>query len=287
MSSAALWVHRDRSQAVDIAKQAVAFLEHLGHTVRTPPEEAELLGLPVVCDEDDVVDTDVALAVAVGGDGTMLRAVRRAVTFDVPVLGINVGQLGYLTEVDPAHWEEALVRFLRGDHEIEPRMLLAVTLHTPSTPELDGRTELVLNEAVVEKVSSTHTIRLGVALDGVDFTSYVADGVIVATPTGSTAYAFSARGPIVDPRHRAVQLTPVSPHMLFDRTLVLDPATTVRLGVEGDRPAALALDGRLGVTLMPGDAIICTAATQPARFVTFGERKFHRILKAKFGLNDR
>ena len=153
----------------------------------------------------------------------MLRAVNGAALHDVPVLGLNVGHLGYLTEVEPAWWEEALLRWTTGDYALEPRMLLAVEVSSPSAPDLDGRVELVLNEAVVEKASTTHSIRLGVSLDGVHFTSYVADGLIVATPTGSTAYAFSARGPIVDPRYRAVQLTPVSPHMLFDRTLVLDP----------------------------------------------------------------
>jgi NAD+ kinase len=287
MAGVGLYVHSGRAEAIELAKQVASWLTDRGYEVRLPSGDAELVGLPHAAAAEDGLTDGLELVVSIGGDGTMLRAVNGAALHDVPVLGLNVGHLGYLTEVEPDWWEEALLRWTTGDYALEPRMLLAVEVSSPSAPELDGRVELVLNEAVVEKASTTHSIRLGVSLDGVHFTSYVADGLIVATPTGSTAYAFSARGPIVDPRYRAVQLTPVSPHMLFDRTLVLDPSTTVRLDVGGDRPAAVAFDGRLGVLLQPGDAIICRAADVPARFVTFGEHNFHRVLRAKFGLNER
>jgi len=109
----------------------------------------------------------------------------------------------------------------------------------------------------------------------------------VATPTGSTAYSLSARGPIVSPRHKALVVTPVSPHMLFDRSLVLDPSEAVRLDVLGHRPATLSVDGRLWETLTEGDAVVIAPAGESARLITFGGRRFHRILKAKFGLTDR
>ena len=128
---------------------------------------------------------------------------------------------------------------------------------------------------------------MAVHLDGAPFTTYAADGLIVATPTGSTAYSMSVRGPIVSPKHRALLLTPVSPHMLFDRSLVLDPDEDVAIEVIGDRDAALSIDGRPVGVLVPGATVTCRAADQVARFVRFGERSFHRILKAKFGLSDR
>lgn len=109
----------------------------------------------------------------------------------------------------------------------------------------------------------------------------------MATPTGSTAYSFSARGPIVAPMHRCLVLTPVSPHMLFDRTLVLDPHSTLHLEVIGHRPATVSADGRNLGTLRPGDALTCTASPRTARLVTFGEHDFLGILKSKFGLSDR
>jgi NAD+ kinase len=203
----------------------------------------------------------------------------------VPVIGVNVGQLGYLTEVEPAGLRMALKRFLAGSYEVEERMLLDVAVEGAEGEAAPSH--LALNEAVLEKTPMGHTVRLGVSVDGETFTPYAADGLIVATPTGSTAYAFSARGPIVEPTHRCLLLTPVSPHMLFDRSLVLAPTATVRLEVLGDRAATLSVDGSNLGTLRPGDAIRCTAGPGSARFVTFGPRDFLHILKTKFGLSDR
>ncbi len=144
-----------------------------------------------------------------------------------------------------------------------------------------------LNEAVVEKQEAGHTVRLLVRIDGATFTSYAADGLIIATPTGSTAYSLSARGPVVSPKHRALLLTPVSPHMLFDRSLVLDPDEQVEIEVIGDRPATLSIDGQSAATLAEGDTVVVHASASVARFVRYGERRFHQILKTKFGLSDR
>jgi len=144
-----------------------------------------------------------------------------------------------------------------------------------------------LNEAVLEKLHTGRLARLEVEINGTFFTTYAADGVIVATPTGSTAYSFSARGPIVSPRMRCLLLTPVSPHMLFDRSLVLDAEESVRFVVSDDRAVTLTADGLERGELAAGDTVTCTAAPLPARIVTFGRRDFHQILKAKFGLADR
>jgi NAD+ kinase len=144
-----------------------------------------------------------------------------------------------------------------------------------------------LNEAVLERVQNGRLARLDVIIHAEFFTTYAADGVIVSTPTGSTAYSFSARGPIVSPHQRCLLLTPVSPHMLFDRSLVLDVDEEVRFVVIDERSAVLTLDGRVLGTLEAGDAVSCTAASQPARIVTFGRRNFHQILKTKFRLPDR
>jgi NAD+ kinase len=148
-------------------------------------------------------------------------------------------------------------------------------------------THEALNEIVIEKAASGHTVRLLLDVTGVPFTSYAADGLIIATPTGSTAYSLSARGPIVSPRHRALLVTPVSPHMLFDRTLVLAPDEDVNITISGHRSAVLAVDGRHTAALEEGDTVHCAAATTVARLVQFGRRDFHQILKAKFGLSDR
>jgi NAD+ kinase len=198
----------------------------------------------------------------------------------VPVLAVNAGQLGYLTVVEPDELEGALDQWRAGSYELEERMLLEVL--APG-----GVRRLALNEAVVEKRETSHTVRLEVAIAGSPFTTYVADGLIVATPTGSTAYSMSVRGPIVSPTHRAVLLTPVAPHLLFDRSLVLDPDEDVAITLRGHRPGQLSVDGNRAALLEAGDTVACRAASETVRLVRFGRRHFHQLLKAKFGLNDR
>jgi NAD+ kinase len=285
VSTFVLVVHRDRPEAAVLARRTAASLAAAGHDVRLERTNARAVGLATLGYGRAEALAGADVAVSLGGDGTMLHTVALAAPFDVPVVGVNLGQLGYLTEVDPDGLDDALRRFLSGDHRIEERMLLSVVVERADGGP--GTRELALNEAVLEKTVSGHTVRLGVTLDGDFFTTYATDGLIVATPTGSTAYAFSARGPILAPTHRAILLTPVSPHMLFDRSLVLGPDTEVRVTVESPRPAALTVDGRMEGELAMGDAVVCRAAPEVARLVTFGGRDFHRTLKAKFGLNDR
>ncbi len=260
MSAVGLFVHRGRPDAVALGRTVATWLAERGHQLVLDDSERDVLGDVDHLRPDEVAS--VALVVAIGGDGTVLRAARWSVAADADLLGINLGELGYLAEVEPATWHEALAGYFDGHHRIEERMLVAAAI--------DGREPLPagLNEVVVEKQALGRTVRLGVSIDGTYFTSYVADGLIVATATGSTAYSLSARGPIVAPAHRALVLTPVSPHSLFDR-------------------AAISVDGAGYGLVAVGDAVTITAADVPARFVTFGRRNFHQILKAKFGLSDR
>ena len=285
MSAVVVVLNPMRAEAVEAAERACRWLVGHGHEPRLPVEDARAAGLASHGADDGALGEGAVLAVSLGGDGTMLRTVSLVAEAEVPVIGVNLGQLGYLTEVEPAGLEAALERFFAGQHRIEERMLLAVRVQRRG--EAPGRRSLALNEAVLEKTLSGHTVRLDVAIDGEPFTPYETDGLIVATPTGSTAYAFSARGPIVAPTHRALLLTPVSPHLLFDRTLVLEPGTEVRMGVAGHRPAALSVDGRPEGTLGHGDVVVCRAAEERLRLVTLAPRDFPQILKAKFRLPDR
>jgi NAD+ kinase len=284
VATVAFVLHHAREQAVELARTAAAWLLERSHAVRLAELDAAIAGLPELACPEDRLGDGLDLAVSLGGDGTMLRTVDLVAGHGVPILGVNVGQLGYLTEVEPAEMLDALEAVLAGRHRIEERMLLDVAVDRGR-----GGTEhyLAFNEAVLEKTPMGHTVRLGVQVDDEFFTTYAADGLIVATPTGSTAYAFSARGPIVAPTHRAMLLTPVSPHMLFDRTLVLEPHDRLTLSVRGHRPATLSVDGRTLGELAEGDSLTCTAAPVSARLVRFGPRDFLQILKTKFGLNDR
>jgi len=286
VASVALVVHRLRPEAVRVAQSAATWLREHGHDVRMAPEEADELDLRDCACDPEKLAAGLDLAVSLGGDGTMLRTVELVAHEGVPVLGVNVGRLGYLTELDPAQLPEALERFMSGAYDLEERMMLSVQVDAPSG-SLPSATLLALNEAVIEKAGAGHTIHAAVSINGTFFTTYAADGLIVATPTGSTAYAFSVRGPIVSPRQRALIVTPVSAHMLFDRSLVLDESETVRIELIDDRPAILTVDGRELGTMRRGDAITCASAPYAARFVTFERRDFFKIVKTKFGLSDR
>ncbi|MBW3669041.1 MAG: NAD(+)/NADH kinase [Actinobacteria bacterium] len=279
MAAVVIVPHQVRPEAADLARQAIGWLDGWGHEVRIPDEDADATGL----DDWRVPVSKLAdgadLAIALGGDGTMLRTVDLVCGADVPVLGVNVGQLGYLTAIEPAALRDALERFFAGHYSVEQRMTLAV--------DVGGVSRMALNEAVLEKTLSGHTVRLAMSINDGPFLTTAADGLIVCTPTGSTAYNFSARGPIVSPRLRGLVVTPVSPHALFDRSLVLDDDEWVRLEVLDGRPAALVVDGRSFGILEPGDSVVCRAGVHDARFVTFDGRDFHQILKTKFSLADR
>lgn len=282
MSSFGLFMHRDRGS--DLAIDAIDWLASRGHEVRLSNDQATALGRDELGVPEAQLSVGLDLMVSLGGDGTMLRAVDLAAADEVPVLGINLGRLGYLTEVEPAGLRMALKRFLAGSYSIEERLRLDVVVERVGA---EPERLTALNEAVIEKSEMGHTVRLDVELDGLPFTSYVSDGLILATPTGSTAYAFSVRGPIIDPRHRAVLMSPVAAHMLFDRSLVLQPDCQVRVTVSGDRTAGVSVDGRAGGSLAPGDSVVCTGSARPARLVTFGHHDFHAVLRSKFGLSER
>lgn len=277
--------HHQRPEAVTLAEEACSWLGARGHRTWMTPEDAHVLGLEHLAAELRPGAADLVLSI--GGDGTILRTFQLLDGAQSPVIGVNVGMLGYLTEVEPPMMPAALERFVAGDFEIEQRMMLAVSVDRVGDDGGQATTWRSLNEAVLEKHESGHTVRLQVGIEGAPFTTYAADGLIIATPTGSTAYSLSARGPIVSPTHRAMVLTPVSPHMLFDRSLVLDPDQAVEVEVLGHRPVDLAVDGRKVASLVEGDTVRCLAAAEAAMFVRFGRRRFHQILKAKFGLADR
>ncbi len=291
MTDVLIVAHHLRSEAGALARAAADWLHEHGHRAFMPPGDAKALGL------DDLArapsERPPELAISLGGDGTVLRTVQLLDGAPVPLLAVNVGLLGYLAELDPPglvpaleHWFSAGADGRRDvDVEIDERMMLDAVVHVRATG--DEQRFRALNEGVVEKHESGHMVRLVVGIDGATFTSYAADGLIVATPTGSTAYSLSAHGPVISPRHRAILLTPVSPHMLFDRSLVLDPDEEVRVEVAGQRPVRLAIDGRPVATLAEGDTVSFRPSAAVARFVRFGRRRFHQILKAKFGLSDR
>jgi NAD+ kinase len=235
-------------------------------------EEIDQAGGAVV--EDPETHPDMVLAV--GGDGTMLGAVQHAVSWDVPVLGFNLGTLGFLTEAEPDDLTDVVKRLTSGDFEVESRLTVAASIR--------GVRAVGVNDVVVEKIDSTRLVSLSVVIDGTEFATYRADGLIIATPTGSTAYSFSAGGPVVDPHVDALVLTPVASHSLFDRPLVLPADAKIDVTVRRDRLVRVNVDktdlGQMG----EGETVEIVRGERSARFVTFRSATFPGLVRKKFGL---
>ena len=274
--------HTSRREATTLAKDTSRWLRDQGHDARFLGSEAVN---PWPDANHQLVD-GVDLAVSLGGDGTMLRTVDLVGPAGIPVLGVNLGHLGYLTTVEPEDLCCALARFLAGDYGVEARLTLDITVSHATTGVVRLR-HTALNDVVLTRPTGVHTVHAALTVGGAPFLTFAADSLIVASPTGSTAYNLSARGPIASPRTRVQIVTPVAPHMLFDRSLVLPAAEVIGLSVTDHHPAELVVDGWPVGTLEVGEVLHCTGGQRDALFVTFGDRDFHRILKQKFNLADR
>jgi NAD+ kinase len=287
-------VHPERPDALALADDTANWLQGLGHQTRilrfSGPDRVAEAGA-----EADLGSIDLAgsiVAVSLGGDGTFLRVVRLAATADVPVLGVNFGRLGYLPDLGPDQVRQALTTIFEGKATIESRCALEVAISdgsfaSPDRSEGSGVPALLaLNEVVIQKIAFGHTVRLASTIDGETALTYSADGLIVATPTGSTAYNLSAGGPILAPTLRAMVVTPVAPHFSLDRSLVLTDQQEVEIAVAPDRAAALVIDGTDVGRLQPGATVRCAVAERPVRVVRNEPQTFGGILRFRL-LADR
>jgi NAD+ kinase len=257
------------------------------------------------------------LVVTIGGDGTFLRGVRVAVAADCPVMGVNVGRVGFLTDVRPEDVGTALDLVCAGAVRIDDRLTLTMRasrplsippgldslLHygrgpmLPPPPVRDGSAETVgwgvaldvtaVNDVVLEKLARDRQASMGVYLGSRLFATYSADALVVASPTGSTAYSFAAGGPVVSPYLDAVIFTPVAPHMIFDRSIVISAREVVGVRVlDGSSQVAVSVDGQLRGVLDPGDWVGVYAASKRARLLRFNPDDFYDRLRGRFSLAD-
>ncbi|MEA2521395.1 MAG: kinase [Actinomycetota bacterium] len=268
-------VHERRPAAVAEAAALQAELVADGLTATRLPGDED--GTRVAAGAFDLV-------VSIGGDGTFLRAAHVAAAAACPVLGVKVGRLGFLTEVEPSEARTIIEGALAGRSRIEER--LAVTAGPAEGNAFEA--QWALNEIMVEKRARHRLIRLDVRVDGDYVTTFSADGVIAATPTGRTAYSFSARGPIVNPSVRCLVLTPVAAHMVFDRSFVLGADQVVTIEVVGEEPGLLSADGRESIELPVGSRLTIKVADQPSLFVRRDPApKFLTRVREKFDLPGR
>jgi len=231
--------------------------------------------------------SDSEALVVLGGDGTFLRAARALAKVDVPVLGVNSGRIGFLSKVEPETLEQTLQNLLDENFEIEPRMMLETVLsraaHADSSAA-SGRFA-ALNDAAIVRGAEARVLHLEVAVDGSHLATYVADGVIVATPTGSTAYSFSAGGPILDPTARNLVVTPVAAYLSSIRSVVVGAQHVVRVSLVDGAPGIVSIDGRDDYPIEVGDSVEVRAMDRPMRFIEPpGALPFWDLLRQKAAL---
>jgi len=205
--------------------------------------------------------------VVLGGDGTFLRAARAVIVDDVPLLGINVGKVGFLSKVEAGELERVLGQLIAGEYAIEPRMALEgrILRSDGATPE-SGRL-LALNDVVVARGSLARVVRLEVSIDASHLATFIADGLVVASPTGSTGYSFSAGGPILDPTARNLVVTPIAGYLTTLRSVVVDPSVVVSCRVLDAHEALVSIDGREDLPIAVGDVVEVRAIERPVRLV--------------------
>ncbi|WP_256107059.1 NAD kinase [Streptomyces sp. ODS05-4] len=283
-----LLAHTGRPAAVRSAELVALGLLRSGLDVRVLAAEAADLPLPdtpavqIVPEVSPDVLDGCELLIVLGGDGTLLRGAEFARASGVPMLGVNLGRVGFLAEAERDDLDQVVDRVVTRAYEVEERMTLDVTVHD------DGQvmhTDWALNEAAVQKVSPERMLEVVVAIDGRPVTGFGCDGVICATPTGSTAYAFSAGGPVVWPEVEALLMVPIGAHALFAKPLVTTPDSVLAVEVEPHTPdGVLWCDGRRTAELPAGARVEVRRGAVPVRLARLHHASFTDRLVAKFAL---
>ena len=270
----AFMVNRDKPLATRLVPGLVRWLRAFGHVPLLSTGTAKLLRVTAECSPAARLAERADLVVACGGDGTLLRAARLVGSRDVPIMGVNLGALGFLTEFSADEAQAGIEDFCRGTHTEERRMVLACRHGRKSA--------FALNDIAVNMGPANRAIELVACSGGVLVTRFVGDGVVVATPTGSTAYSLAAGGPVVYPTMQAILLTPLSPHALASRPMILPPDAKVELELsKRSDSAVLNLDGQERWTMRPGRPLHISRAGFTIRLVTPKGKTYFQILRDK------
>jgi NAD+ kinase len=282
--TAAVISRPDRPEVGELVPGLLNWLDEHGYQVITDAETAKYCPGKEIVSRIDMGLRPLDLVVVLGGDGTLLSAARATAAIDVPLLGVNLGSLGFLTEVPPQAMYETLDAITIGKATIESRALM--TCELVRNNDVIGR-HLVLNDAVVNKTTLARLNTYEVYIDKVFVSSYNADGVIVATPTGSTAYSLSAGGPVLMPSVSALLITPVAPHALTHRPIVVPDSAEIEILLRSnDEAAYLSLDGQPGLDLRRGDCVRCRRSQHRVNLFRTGS-DFFQVLRSKLKWGER
>ncbi len=275
--------HKDKNLA--ITKRICNYLELKGQRATVRASEGDRAER-IVKDTDDIpedIPLDVDCMIVLGGDGTVLQAARETKKLHIPIIGVNLGTLGYMTEIEPGNLEEALDRLMEGDYEQESRMMLNGKAYLS-----DGNTEegWALNDIVISRSGSLQIIKFNIYVNGQFLHDYKADGMIVTTPTGSTGYNLSAGGPLVEPRAKLIVLTPICPHSLNQRSIILSPEDVIEIEIPAGREGRIqtveaSFDGNHVIQLCTGDRVRIVQSEKVTEFIQLNQVSFLEVLHKK------
>jgi len=266
MKSALIVVKKKDREALELAGELMRYLEEKG--VEASCDIATAREMKICGEEPENAKCNLVLVL--GGDGTLLWAESKISGRGIPILGINFGTTGFLTEISPGRWREAVDRLLRGEYTIDRRRKIDVRING----ELAGK---ALNEVVVKTAAPVEMLSLEVSVDEQEVESVMADGIIVATPTGSTAYSMSVGGPIVDTRVRAFIITSISPFKLGARPLVVPDSSEIRIKIVGDQSGVVVIDGEYRRAVSSEDEISCRLSEDEALLVKLDETFYDKV----------
>ncbi len=266
-----------------ILKDLVGWLREHHKEVLVDTKTATLIGEPPAHRKDRIAALS-DLIIVLGGDGTMLNAARLVEERQIPILGVNMGGLGFLTETTVEHLYPTLEKVLAQDFCLEERLMLRARVDRHGE---EVASSTVLNEVVVSKGTLSRMIQIEIFIDGQFVTNLRGDGLIVSTPTGSTAYSLSAGGPVVNPGVEGLILTPICPHTLTHRPLLVESRTTLKVTLTSQEDGAMAtFDGQVGVALSPGDTVAIQASEHRARLIRMPDRTYYDVLRKKLKWGD-
>ena len=283
MQRIAMFPNIDKQDASTVVERIVRFFGDKDVRLMIPPDSAaffhcEGYGVP------DIDEQPMDMALSLGGDGTLLGVCRRVYEKNVPVCGVNIGTFGFLVDIELTELESKLEKILRGDYHLEERMVISGFVQSEEKEECFlGH---AINDVVVTKGGAARMLQLGLTVNGFHVMDYKADGLIVSTATGSTAYSLSAGGPLVNPKIKALLMTPICPHTFNARPIVMDENDEIRIDVAAfHQDIIVTFDGQESFHIRPGDAVFVRRAPFPAKIVKFDDKNYYQTIRTKLLYN--
>lgn len=288
MKNICVFPNEEKDKDLKITKLLVDRLKDAGASVMMPEEKADIIGRPSLGIDKEHILNNAELIISVGGDGTFLSVARKVWRYEIPILGINAGNLGFLTEVDKNDIEQVTGLLINGNFKIENRMILETKV--VYSDEKESEPYFSFNDVVISRRTISRMINLKIILDDKMVDRFPADGIIISTPTGSTAYSLSAGGPLIEPDLNLMVITPICPHILHARSMVISDKKKVSIAVEDKHinDSMLTIDGQQGIALSNAQKVDIVNSDYTLKVVRLMDKNFYDIVKDKlFDRNGR